>query len=540
MTPHRDEIERLLSLLETAVDGVSSMSDEEVQEALAKEEQWSGPSAGEIIGRAVASVSKGQTLRPSNGVVLNLQTLRDLRKARGWTQWDLASEAYVSDNSIQRAESGAAISVVNALNIAEALDIAPAGLTALPGTPAVAVLPFANVYGDPESAVYCEGVPIDVISALTCYPSLSVIARSSSFNYRDKEIGEIGRKLGAMYVLEGEVRRLNTEICITARLIKVDTLLSILDRRYERNLSDANSIFTLQDEIAQAVAVAVVPTISEDERQSARRMQPNNRNAWQAYQAGLSHISATTSEENVFAEKSFRRAIELDPTFPGGYKGMSLVSIHQGITFAERFDRNKLEAAVAWARQALQYDPTDPEARACLANALGILGDHEAAIIEARRVLYRSPHFAFAHGMLGAALTFSGRPQEAISSLLRCITLDPGDAMSPTRMLQLAVAYYFCRDYEGTIDAARRVIRAHPNSLMAYRWLAAALGQCGRRDEAADALHKAEDLSPAARGNFGARVPWMRDEDNAHLLEGLQKAGWIDKEPIAANTNTNS
>jgi adenylate cyclase len=252
------------------------------------------------------------------------------------------------------------------------------------------------------------------------------------------------------------------------------------------------------------------------------------RNAWQAYQVGLSQIAKVMSADNALAlaEDSFKQVIKLDPEFAGGYRGLALVHIHAGITLARQPDRKELELAAEWARKALDHDPTDVEARTCLANALGVQGDHEAAIIEARRALEISPHFAGAHGVLGAALTFSGKPEEGLSSLLQSITLDPEDAMSPARMLQVAVAYYFCGNYEATVDAARQVTRLYPKSHLIYRWLAAALGKMGRINEAGDALARAKSTSLEAYKNFGEQPPWLRSEDFAQLLDGLYKAGW--------------
>jgi adenylate cyclase len=336
-------------------------------------------------------------------------------------------------------------------------------------------------------------------------------------------------------VLEGDLQKSGNEIRVTARLIEIESSVAIWSRRYHRTLRDTSSAFVLQHEIAEAVVattdqnhLAMVSTIGVVERRRANRIPSASRNAWQAYQFGLSQIAKVMSVNNALAlaEESFKQAIKLDPEFAGGYRGLALVHIHAGITLARRPDLVELELAAEWARKALDRDPTDVEARTSLANALGVQGDHEAAIIEAKRALERSPHFAAAHGVLGAALTFSGKPEEGLSSLLLSITLDPEDAMSPARMLQVAVAYYLCGNYEATVDAARQVTRLHPKSHLIFRWLAAALGQMGRISEAGEALAKAKSANLEAYESFGEQPPWMRSGDFAQLLDGLHKAGW--------------
>jgi adenylate cyclase len=128
--------------------------------------------------------------------------------------------------------------------------------------------------------------------------------------------------------------------------------------------------------------------------------------------------------------------------------------------------------------------------------------------------------------MLGAALIFSGRPKEGLAALETSITLDPRHPRSAVRLHQVAIGFYFCHDYEAAIEAANRTIRAYPEFPNTYRWLAAALGQIGRIEEAREALEKAVALAPAAFDMYvRRRVPWHRPEDYAHMLEGLRKAG---------------
>jgi adenylate cyclase len=154
-------------------------------------------------------------------------------------------------------------------------------------------------------------------------------------------------------------------------------------------------------------------------------------------------------------------------------------------------------------------------------------GDHEGALAEAEGALAMMPNLADAHGVRGAALIFSGRPEEGLPAVQICIRLDPRAPEMALRWNYVALGHYFCREYEATIEAAKRGIRSNPEFPSTYRWLAAALGQLGRTAEAKDVLEKAITIAPASFDGFvRRRVPWHRPEDYAHMLQGLRKAGW--------------
>jgi len=154
-------------------------------------------------------------------------------------------------------------------------------------------------------------------------------------------------------------------------------------------------------------------------------------------------------------------------------------------------------------------------------------GDHEGARAEAEQALLINPNLARGHAVLGMALTYSGRAKEGLTSLYACIRLDPRDTGLAARLHQVAVALYLLYEYEASVETAKRAIRSHPEFPPFYRWLAAALGQLGRADEAKEALAKALAIAPTLLDmHIRERTPRMRQEDHAHLLEGLRMAGW--------------
>jgi adenylate cyclase len=306
-------------------------------------------------------------------------------------------------------------------------------------------------------------------------------------------------------------------------LVEAESGKHIWAERYDRDLAD---IFVVQDEIAEAVTIALVPVIADAEQHRALRKPPGNLDAWGAYQRGLWHLSKPNPEDNALAEKFFQRAIDLDPIFAGGYTGLAAALNRAGFIFETRDLEETRSAEEALARRAVALDGGNAEARARLAIALHWRGDHQGGQAEAERALAISPNLADAHGALGVVLTFSGRPKEGLAALKTCIRLDPRAPSLVYRLFQIALALYFCREYAAAAEAARQAIRSFPNRAGSYRVLAAALGQMGRTAEAKEVLEKAIAIAPAWFDMYvRGRVPWMRPEDHAHTIEGLRKAG---------------
>jgi adenylate cyclase len=395
----------------------------------------------------------------------------------------------------------------------------------LPDKPSIAVLPFANMSGDPEQEYFADGMVEEIITALSRYPSLFVIARNSCFTYKNRavDVKQVGRELGVRYVLEGGLRKAGNRIRVTAQLVEAETGKHVWAERYDRELAD---IFAVQDEISEAVTIAIAPAIAGAEQQRAMRKPPGSLDAWAAYQRGLWHASKATTEDNALAQKLFQQAIDLDPTFSGAYVGLAMAQI-QAANFLTRGRVETMRSTEALARRALALDGADAEARSLLCGTLFCRGDYEGALAEGERALAMAPNLAIAHHMLGAALIFSGRPKEGVGALERSIRLDPRDPRSELRLNQLALGFYLSREYAAAVEVAKRAIRSYPDFPNPYRWLAAALGQLDRIEEAKEALRAAMAVVPASfQRSVRERMPWMRPEDHAHMLEGLRKAGW--------------
>jgi len=399
----------------------------------------------------------------------------------------------------------------------------------LPDKPSIAVMPFANLSADPGQEYFADGIANDLITALSRYSSLLVIARNSSFSYKgiDINVQRVGSELGVRYVLEGSVRKVGARVRVTSQLIEVESGTYIWADRYDAHVTD---IFAVQDEITHAVSTAIAPAVAEAERHRAVRRPPDNHDCWSAYQRGLWHLSRATPEDNKTAQQCFSEAIAMDANFSGGNSGLALAQMQESGLFATRpVAEARISIKVA-ALRAVTNDESDADAHACLSWALNFDGDYDGALAEARRALTISPNLASAHRALGTTLIFSGEPRQGLVALQTSIRLDPRDPLLPWHLNRVAIGHYFARDYEAAIDAARRVIRLYPDFPLIYRWLAAALGQTGRVAEARDALKKAITIGGGSFDMYvGQRVPWHRAEDYEHMLDGLRKAGWLPK-----------
>jgi len=393
----------------------------------------------------------------------------------------------------------------------------------LPDKPSVAVLPFANIPGDPVQEVIADGVAEDIIIALSRYRSLFVIARSSSFTYKHRvvDVRQVGRELGVRYVVEGSVRRAGHRARVTAHLAETEAGKHIWAEHYDRDLSD---IFVLQDEITQGVTIAIVPAIADAESHRAIRKPPRSLDTWGAYQRGLWHLGKFSAKDAAIAERYFKRAIELDETFAGGYSGLAWAQLVAASNFQTRALSEAQKLAETSARRAVTLDAAAAEGHASLAHSLHFRGELEGALAEAERALALAPNLAEAHEKLGSTLTMSGRAEEGFAALGTSIKLDPRGPRLVMRLHQLTVNRYISQEYEAAVEAAKRTIRFCPDYPFTYRWLVAALGQVGRTAEAKRAMMQATAVAPTSFEI--ARPPWMAADDYAHMLAGLRKAGW--------------
>jgi adenylate cyclase len=393
----------------------------------------------------------------------------------------------------------------------------------LPDKPSIAVLPFENMSGDPEQDYFADGMVEEIITALSRFKSLFVIARNSSFTFKGKavDIKEVGRRLGVRYVLEGAVRKASGKVRITGQLIDAVTGAHIWADRFERDLTD---VFALQDEVTVAVVSAIQPKLVQTEIARATRRRPENLTAYDFYLRAMQQFSLTTREGVAEAIRLADRALELDPRFGlvaalAGVRHMQ--NVLYGYAIDPQFDR---EEAVRLLRLALSVDDGDPDTLswACLISAF-VVGDCESAIEMADRAVALNPNSSQAWNGRGHVYRVSGLLEEAIRSFERGIRMSPIDPRLHLTFAGMGFAFIELRRFDEAIIAAKKAIRQKPSYSVAYRCLASTFAHLGRDDEARAAAARLLQLDPGftisaliARGGYS----------NAKLLiEGLQKAG---------------
>ena len=311
-------------------------------------------------------------------------------------------------------------------------------------------------------------------------------------------------------------------VSVTAQLVEAETGKHVWAERYDRDLAD---IFLLQDEITEAVTIALVPAIADAEQHRAMRKPPGSLDAWAAYQRGLWHLGKATANDYKLAENFFRQAIDLDRNFPDGYSGLAMAELRSATIFRTRGLAEAQSSAERLARFPVALDGNNAFAHSCLSFALFGRGDHRGALAAADRALALSPNLASGYFQRGTALIYSGRPQEGIRDLQTSLRLEPRGPNLAQSLYHMVTGFYFSRAYDHAVEAAEHLIQSFPEYPPSYRWLAAAFGQLGCRAEAKEALGKALAIAPASFEPFGRpHAAWRRPEDFAHLLEGLRKA----------------
>jgi len=391
--------------------------------------------------------------------------------------------------------------------------------------PAVAVLPFENLSGDPEQEYFADGLTEDIITHLSKWRAFPVIARNSTFAYKGKspDIRQVGKELGARYVIEGSVRKAANRVRVTAQLINAETGHHVWAERYDRDLED---IFELQDQLTQQIAATVTPELERTDHAYAVSMKPRNLNAWDYYQRGWAMLKEYRPETNSAARELFEKSIELDPSYSRPYTGLANVCLREMRTRAGPEVIARSNEAIAAGQRAVELDPTDSEAHQFLGIAFQWGGQFEQGIAEIKRAVELNPSNPGAYASLGHQLALAGRAEEGIPYLEKGVMLSPHDERTPHYQSFMARALLFARQNSEAADWARRAVRTRPDVAEHQLVLASCLGQAGEIDEAHRALLECERLQP---GYASTPENWQRIKlrtDLEYFLDGLRKAGW--------------
>ncbi|WP_426410678.1 winged helix-turn-helix domain-containing protein [Bradyrhizobium ganzhouense] len=398
-----------------------------------------------------------------------------------------------------------------------------------PVQPAVAVLPFQNMSDDPQQEYFADGVVEEIITTLSRFRSLFVIARNSSFTYKGRsvDVKQIGRELGVSFVLEGSVRRSADRVRITAQLIDASTGAHLWADRFDGALAD---IFDLQDQIARQVVGLLVPKLEHSAIERAKRKPTESLGAYEYYLRGTAAIYRfTIREANVEALQMFRRAIDLDPEFAAAY-GMAAYCYVKDRT--NRWPTDDLARDIAetdrLARHAIRLGSDDALALATGAGALAYVVrdlDTGAACID--QALQVNPNMMWACYFAGFIKSWMGEPEAATSHLALAMRLSPVDPLMPLMQVAMAHAHFFAGRYGEASSWATAALRGTPRLLPALRIGAAADAFAGQMEPAQKAVARLLHINPDERvSNLEAIFgPYRRPDDAWRYGEGLRRAG---------------
>lgn len=385
------------------------------------------------------------------------------------------------------------------------------------GKPTIAVLPLTNMSGDPAKSYFSDGITEDIITELSRFRSLRVIARNSSFQYCDKavDIRRAGQELGAQYVVEGSVRTAGSRVRITAQLIDAVTGNHIWSERYDRDVQD---LFDVQDEVTRTIVATVTGRVESIEIEGATRRRTENSTAYDAVLRGMELLRGSERADNVAATQSFERAIELDPRFAlaHAYLAISLLVEHRYDSASEEIKERAVEEGLT----AVRLDPCESRCHQFLAQAYRFHGDFDLAIMHFQRALALNPNDATGLALMGSVLGIAGRPEEGAEMIRQAMMLNP---FHPSWYWgQLAIVLYAARRYEEALEADRR--GADQTQFWYLARMAACQAQLGKTEEAkslvAEVLRRKPDFRLSA-----IKLKYRNEADTEHVLDGMRKAG---------------
>ncbi len=390
--------------------------------------------------------------------------------------------------------------------------------------PAIAVLPFTNLSGDPEQEYFSDGLTEDIITGLSYWHAFPVIARNSTFTYKgvSVRVQEIAQELGARYVLEGSVRTAGKRIRVTAQLIDGETGHHVWAEKYDRALED---VFEVQDEITLNIVATVQPELVKAEIERSAASRPGSLRAWDFFLRGMAHLHRFTITDNAAARDMFQKAIDLENNYGEAWAGLGWGYVRD-IDFRSRESRQSLiDKGFNAARKAVELDDGSALAHLVLGTAYVWAENLKLGIAQVEKCIELNPYSAHAHMALGNRLDLVGRTDEGIDKMERSLELNPRDPWRPNYMAYLARAYASKGDYETALVWIEKAVNLRLDDADLQYRLAICLANLDKVDDARDALGECERLHPGQVSERSSWRPYSDDERNERFFSGLRKHG---------------
>ena len=393
----------------------------------------------------------------------------------------------------------------------------------LPDKPSIAVLPFANMSGDPEQEYFADGMVEEIITALSRIRWLFVIARNSTFTYKGRaiDVKQVGRELGVRYVLEGSVRKAATRVRITAQLIDALTGAHLWADRFDGELED---VFELQDNVAISVVGVIEPTLRQAEIERARRKRPDSLDAYDLYLRALPYAFTPMPEDADKALPLLSKAIELEPDYAAAHA--IIAWCHEARYLRGGMQEETRIAALHHARLAIAGGGDDATALATAGFVIAICGrDYETALTAFDRSFALSGSSALALSFSSIVRAWRGDDAIAVEQANRALRLSPFDPWLYMPYIGLAYAHFAAGRFEETVAAASLASQSNPRFTVPVILHAAALGCLGRSEDTTTVVQRLLELQPSitvATAVLSAR--YVDPKNIAALADGLRRA----------------
>ena len=388
----------------------------------------------------------------------------------------------------------------------------------LPSRPAIAVLPFENLSGDPEQIYFSDGVTEDIIREISRFRELHVISRNSSFHYRGKsvDVRQIGRELGVHYIVEGSVRRSGKQLRISAQLTEAETGNALWAERYDRSVED---IFAVQDEVVRMIVAALPGQIAGAGARSARRKRPDGMSVYDYLLRGIEYKQTFDRSEEPKVREMFERAIAVDPELAIAHTWLAELEMRE---WWRHLSPRALDRAYSLAKRGAMLDPTDGQCHRVLGYVCLYRREFEEAAQQFERALALNPNDSHTIVTKAWLLAYEGMADQALDWADRGLRLNPNhpDWYISAR----GMALYCSRNYgEAAAQLSRNFVSPDIWDLM---YLAASLAQADRVAEAHVQVERYIAQEPTrSMLEFAKHEPYRHAEELEHLLEGIRKAG---------------
>jgi len=399
-------------------------------------------------------------------------------------------------------------------------------LAARPMRPSIAVLPFTNMSGDPEQEYFADGMVEDIITALSRFNQLFVIARNSTFTYKGRavDIRQVAKELDVRFVLEGSVRKAGGRVRITGQLIDAASGAHLWADKFDGGVED---VFDLQDKITASVVGAIEPTLRKVEIERARRRPVENLDAYDLYLRALPHVYAFRPDENLKALELLNSAIALDPAYAPALAFAAWCYEQRLVRGWAAVGKDDARIAISLAQRAIAADGDDAMVMACAGFVLVMVGrDYDTGLHAVRRGLELNPGSGFVAFISATALLMGGFSEEALSQAERAIVLSPMDPGAFLFLTITALAHLFSGRPEQALEFAGRSAALYPDWDTTYWALVPAYVQLDRMAEARAALARLVSLSPGLTvSGARQRLPIRNTESLEVVLQSFRKAG---------------